>query len=110
MLTLAAIARVETVVKSAAAATRLRRLIDRPPSALLAGEKIEVAAVLGLRHPIGVKPDKTASRLLRRLPLRTTLAELGVVDLEIQLAALGVELNPVAIANERQWSAGRGLG
>src|SRR5947209_647540 len=76
------------------------------PSALLAGEKIEVAAVLGLGHAIGVEPDETAGRLLWRLPLRTTLVQLRVVDLEVQLPALGIELDPVAVPNQRQRPAG----
>src|ERR1041385_9568242 len=69
---------------------------------LLAKQEIEIAALLGLGHRIHPEPMLAAVGLGRRLPSRAALVQLGLVDLEIELAAPGVELDHVAVANQRE--------
>src|SRR6185312_1401254 len=70
------------------------------------GEEVEIAAEIRLGDALDIEPAITARRLFRRLPGGTTARELGLVDQEIDLAGGGVEADTVAVAYQRERTAG----
>ena len=69
-------------------------------------EKIEVAALVGLRDVLLIERAEAALELRRRLlPRGAAARELGVAHLELELARRHVELDQVAVAHERQRAA-----
>src|ERR1700688_3551020 len=67
--------------------------IDEP----LAAQKVEIAALVGLRPPLDVEPRVAARRLRRRLPRSAALGELGVVNRKINPAFAGIERDDIAV-------------
>src|SRR6516165_11439676 len=60
---------------------------------------------------LGVFPNIAGGELgRRRLPTRLACLELGMRELDLERAALGVEPNDIAVLDERDWSTDRGFG
>src|SRR5579862_9210188 len=75
-----------------------------------ADEKVEIDATVGLLHRIAVEPYPAAMRMGRRgFPLRAALREFVVRHVEMQAPRVHVELDEIAIAYERERTAGGGF-
>src|SRR6187455_1269131 len=69
-------------------------------------EEIEVAAVVGLADVLLVERAEAAVEARRgRLPAGAAARELGIVDVQVELAPGHVQRDGVAVADERERSA-----
>src|SRR5438105_6525525 len=78
--------------------------------AALADQEVEIDALVGLQH--GVDVELRVAALVRRLeslPGFAAARQLGLGHVEMQLSLLDVELDHVAVLNQRQRSARRRL-
>ena len=83
---------------------------DTRPVSLPLHQKIEVAALIGLRDRIDGEAPVAALRLGGRGPLRLTLGQFGIIDLQVQTAALDVEADRVGgldqLRSPKRWGLG----
>src|SRR5712691_11367318 len=85
-------------------------VVARHEGAALAHEKVEIRAFVRLQHVIEVQaPVAARERRLGLLPLPAPLRELILRYEELQPALRDVELDLVAVLDEREGAARRGL-
>src|SRR5437879_5000990 len=85
-------------------------VVARHEGAALAGEKVEVCAFVRLQHVIEIEaPVPARQRRLGLFPFPAPLRELIVRYEQLQPALCDVELDLVAVLDEREHAAGSGL-
>src|SRR5258706_11332002 len=91
--------------RSRSAPSKIRVAVD-----LGLGAGMRHRALLGVADRLGVAPQRARLVLvLARLPRLLALGQLGVAELDIERARLGVDRDHVAVLQERDRSADRGL-
>src|SRR5499427_3749786 len=71
----------------------------------LRAQEVEIAALVGLGHALGVEPRITACRLGGRLPGRAALGQLILVHSKFDTAFAGIERDDIAVTHQCQRAA-----